>query len=124
MAEKVAIPFWNRLIVERENVTQVGSILLPDTAKKQRYKGIVRFVGHTCKPEVKALVGQEIMFSRFGGDEQALDSKKPNDPDARVFIISDDDILGLITEPGQVEAWRSEIEKTSESNSTFAGGEA
>lgn len=125
MADKVAIPFWNRLIVEREDKSvSKGGIILPDTAKKQRHKGIVRWVGHTCKPEVKALIGKEILFSRFGGDDMALDSDKPHDPDARIFLISDDDIMAIIAEPSEVGTWRSSIAANSESKTTFAGGEA
>jgi chaperonin GroES len=70
-------PLADRLIVEalEEEETTVGGIVLPDTAREKPLRGKILAVGPGSRNDkgdlvpVDVVVGDEIIFSKYGGTE-------------------------------------------------------
>jgi len=70
-------PLGDRLIVEalEEEVTTIGGIVLPDTAREKPQRGKILAVGPGSRNDNGELVpmdvaaGDEIIFSKYGGTE-------------------------------------------------------
>lgn len=82
-------PYGRRLIVRRDVKEKIGSIIVPETAKKTPLIGTVLAVGPEC---VYVEVGEKIIFGRFGFYE-------PPDVDGEFkgcLIINEDDVLASV----------------------------
>lgn len=91
--EKRSIPFkplFARVLLEREEVSEVRGIIIPESARS-RYspaEGVVVSVGEAVSESVRELVGKTVLFARYSGDWIETGGK-------RFFICQDEDILGV-----------------------------
>lgn len=99
MAVKNIKPLGNRVLIKRsEAKVTKGGIILPDTAQEKPRQGEVVAVGpgkideegHKISMHVK--VGDQVLFSSYAGTEV-----KSNDQQEEYLIMSEDDILGILT---------------------------
>ena len=90
-------PLHDRIIVQRleEEEQQVGSIIIPDTAKEKPQqgkvvavgKGKVKDDGDILPMDVKA--GDTILFGKYSGQEIKLEGDE-------YLIMREDDVLGVV----------------------------
>ena len=90
-------PLDDRVVVEplEAEQTTAGGIVLPDSAKEKPQRGKVKAVGpgkllesgERCPVSVK--VGDEVLFSKYGGMEIEVDGKEIN-------ILRESDILAKV----------------------------
>ncbi|KAF3363038.1 10 kDa chaperonin [Chlamydiales bacterium STE3] len=90
-------PLGNRVLVQRSKAqTSKGGILLPDTAQEKPKEGIVIAVGPGKADEegkvqpLSLKEGDRVLFSSYAGTEV-------KEEDAEYLIMSEDDILGVLT---------------------------
>ena len=93
-------PLGSRVVIkalDREEITKSG-IVLPDTAKEKPQEGRVLAVGPGDRhPDtgqripVELKVGDRVLFQKYAGTEFKLD-------DEELLILSEKDVLGLVTE--------------------------
>ena len=90
-------PLGNRVLVQRAKAqTSKGGILLPDTAQEKPKEGIVIAVGPGKADEEGKLQplnlkeGDRVLFSSYAGTEV-------KEEDMEYLIMSEDDILGVLT---------------------------
>ena len=104
-------PLADRLIVEgvaEEEATGSG-ILLPDTAREKPQRGRVVAVGpgardeHGKHIELAVAVGDEVVFSKYGGTEFTLDGDD-------LLILRESDVLATVG--SQKTKSKSELELT------------
>jgi chaperonin GroES len=97
MAIKVR-PLHDRIIVLRldeDDEQQVGSIIIPDTAKEKPQQGKVVAVGTGKVKEDGGLVpmdvkeGDTILFGKYSGQEIKLDGEE-------FLIMREDEVLGVL----------------------------
>ncbi len=96
MAIKVR-PLHDRIIVQRleEDEQQVGSIIIPDTAKEKPQQGTVVAVGKGKVKEDGGIQpmdvqdGDTILFGKYSGQEIKLDGDD-------YLIMREDDVLGVV----------------------------
>lgn len=100
MTSKTKIkPLGNRVLVQRLKAqTSKGGILLPDTAQEKPKEGIVVSTGpgkldDQGKTEpMNVKVGDRVLFSTYSGTEV-----KNLAEDEEFLILSEDDILGIVS---------------------------
>lgn len=92
-------PLGNRVLVERSKRQPTkGGILLPETAQEKPKEGIVREVGpgkydeNGKRDPLNVKVGDCVLFSSYSGTEV-----KNSAGEAEYLILSEDDILGILT---------------------------
>ena len=94
-------PLGDRLIVEvlEEEETTISGIVLPDTAKEKPQRGRVLAVGPGNRSEttgevipMDVAVGDEIIFSKYGGTEVKLGAGVDE-----VLILRQSDVLAKVT---------------------------
>lgn len=92
-------PLGKRILIERAKATTTkGGILLPDTAQEKPKEGKVIAVGPGKHDEngkldpVSLQVGDRVLFTAYAGTEV-----KDLDDQAEYLIVSEDDILGVLT---------------------------
>jgi chaperonin GroES len=93
-------PLGSRVVIkalEREEITKSG-IVLPDTAKEKPQEGRVLAVGPGDRhPDTGQRIpvdlkeGDRVLFQKYAGTEFKLD-------DEELLILSEKDILGLVTD--------------------------
>lgn len=90
-------PLGNRVLIKRSKAQSTkGGILLPDSAQEKPKEGVVEAVGPGKLDENGQLVkmnlkqGDHVLFSNYSGTEL-----KDNE---EYIIISEDDILGVLTQ--------------------------
>ncbi len=97
MAIKVR-PLHDRIIVQRldeEEEQQVGSIIIPDTAKEKPQQGKVVAAGKGKVKEDGGLLpmdvkdGDTILFGKYSGQEIKLDGEE-------YLIMREDEVLGVV----------------------------
>ena len=97
MAIKVR-PLHDRIIVQRledDEEQQVGSIIIPDTAKEKPQQGKVVAAGKGKVKEDGGLLpmdvkdGDTILFGKYSGQEIKLDGEE-------YLIMRDDEVLGVV----------------------------
>ena len=94
-------PLGDRLIVEvlEEEEQTISGIVLPDTAKEKPQRGKVLAVGPGPRDEdgefikMDIEVGDEIIFSKYGGTEIRVDSED-------VLILRESDVLAKVVNTG------------------------
>lgn len=90
-------PLYSKILVKRIDASEKteGGIIIPDTAKEKPQEGIVQAVGKGRMTETGKLVpmevkkGDKVMFSKYGGNEIALE-------DDAFVIIDEMDVLAII----------------------------
>lgn len=97
MATKIQ-PLGQRVLVKRldEEATSAGGIIIPDTAKEKPQEAEIVALGVGHDDEGKEVtfdvkVGDKVLISKYGGTEVKMDGEE-------MLIISQSDILGVITE--------------------------
>src|ERR671934_2574580 len=94
-------PLGDRLIVEtlEEEATTASGIVLPDTAREKPQRGRVLAVGPGERSEhsgelipLDVAVGDEIIFSKYGGTEVKLGAGADE-----VLILRQSDVLAKVT---------------------------
>jgi chaperonin GroES len=92
-------PLGNRVLVKRaEMKLSKGGILLPETAQEKPRQGEIVAIGpgkiddkgNLKKVDVR--VGDQVLFSSYAGTEV-----KTEDDSADFLIMSEDDIIGVLT---------------------------
>ena len=93
-------PLGNRVLIKRSKAqTTKGGILLPDSAQKKPQEGIVVATGlgkidENGKIEkLNVKEGDTILFSSYSGTE----IKDQQGVDEELLILSEDDILGIVS---------------------------
>lgn len=92
-------PLGNRVLIKRSKAqTSKGGILLPDSAQEKPKEGVVVAAGpgkidDQGKHEpMNVKVGDRILFSSYSGTEV-----KTQEGDEEYLILSEDDLLGILT---------------------------
>lgn len=87
-------PIFDRVVIKRvdsalKKKTDKAGLILPDTVKDtyQASQGTLLQCGNTCADEVKALVGKEVLFAGFSGQDMKIDGED-------VLLATDRDIFG------------------------------
>ena len=97
MAIKVR-PLHDRIIVQRledDEEQQVGSIIIPDTAKEKPQQGKVVAAGKGKVKEDGGILpmdvkdGDTILFGKYSGTEVKIDGDE-------LLVLREDDIMGII----------------------------
>lgn len=89
-------PIFDRVVIKRvdsalKKKTDGMGIILPDTIKDtyQASQGTLLKCGDTCADEVKNLIGKEVLFAGFSGQDMKIDGED-------VLLATDKDIFGGI----------------------------
>ncbi len=95
-------PLGNRVLIKRSKAVQTkGGILLPESAKEKPREGSVIAVGPGKRNEngtvetLNVKIGDLVLFSSYAGTE-VKDSSTSEDEE--FLIMSEEDILGILTE--------------------------
>lgn len=86
-------PLFARVLLKRDKVEKIGSIIIPDSAtnKYNPEEGIIVAVGHTVDEILNDMIGKKVMFAKYSGAWLKI-------KDAEYFMCQDEDILGVIYE--------------------------
>lgn len=89
---------FDRVLIERsDSNTQKkmakSGLILPDTVEYKASQGRLIQCGDGCDDAVKALVGKDVLFTKFSGDEVKLNGKE-------FLLATDRDILGGLEDDG------------------------
>lgn len=86
-------PLFARVLLKRDKVEKIGSIILPDSAtnKYNPEEGILISVGHTCEDNIKEMVGNKVMFAKYSGAWIKIQGEE-------YFMCQEEDLLGVIYE--------------------------
>ncbi len=84
-------PLFARVLIKRDGVGKIGSILIPEDAQKRnaQAKGTVVAVGPTCEPEIRELIGRTVVFGKYAGEWI-------KDGDDEVYLVQEEDLLGVV----------------------------
>lgn len=96
-----AIPFTpllDRVLVRRERMKKVGSILVPDDAQRSHShaRGKVLAIGENCCAQIKATVGKEVIFGAHAGAWLDANGVVCGEDGADFFVLSEENIIGVI----------------------------
>lgn len=71
-------PLGERILVERkeEETKTASGLIIPDNAKEKPMQGTVAAVSKAVKKAGEISVGDEVMFSKYGGTEVVIDGKE------------------------------------------------
>lgn len=86
-------PLFARVLLKRDKVEKIGSIILPDTAhnKYNPEEGIVVAIGHTVDEIIADLIGKKVMFAKYSGAWIKIQGDE-------YFMCQDEDLLGVVYE--------------------------
>lgn len=84
-------PLEDRVVIEPKELTEknVGGIIIPDTAKEKPNIGKIIAVGNDEDLQKIVKVGDEVLYSKYGGTEVDVDSHK-------YIILSKSDLLAVL----------------------------
>lgn len=90
-------PLHDRLLIERveEGETQVGGIIIPDTAKEKPQRGKVIAVGNGKllvngqRADIEVKSGDTVLFGKYSGSEVRIDG-------VEYLILREDEILAVL----------------------------
>lgn len=86
-------PLFARVLLKRQKVEKIGSIILPEQAinKYNPEEGIMVATGHTVDDEIKELIGRKVMFAKYSGAWLKI-------LDDEYFMCQEEDLLGVVYE--------------------------
>lgn len=86
-------PLFARVLLKRDKVEKIGSIIIPDSAtnKYNPEEGIIVAIGHTVDEILNDMIGKKVMFAKYSGAWLKI-------KDAEYFMCQDEDILGVVYE--------------------------
>jgi len=86
-------PLFARVLLKRDKVEKIGSIIIPTTSanKYNPEEGILIAVGHTVEDAVKDLLGKKVMFAKYSGAWIKIQ-------DEEYFMCQEEDLLGVVYE--------------------------
>lgn len=86
-------PLFARVLLKRDKVEKIGSIILPDNAsnKYNPEEGILVALGHTADEILNDLIGKKVMFAKYSGAWIKIQG-------IEYFMCQDEDILGVVYE--------------------------
>lgn len=86
-------PLFARVLLKRDKVEKIGSIILPDTAsnKYNPEEGILVAIGHTVDEILNDMIGKKVMFAKYSGAWIKIQGTE-------YFMCQDEDILGVVYE--------------------------
>ena len=86
-------PLFARVLLKRERVKSIGSIILPDQVKGKLdpEEGILIAVGDTCEPNIHEQIGKKFMFAKYAGAWIKIDGEE-------YFMCQEEDLLGVCHE--------------------------
>ena len=86
-------PLFARVLLKREKIEKVGSIILPDSVgdRFSPEKGVVIALGHTCDEALSDMIGKTVMFAKYSGAWIKIHNEE-------YFLCQDEDLLGVIYE--------------------------
>lgn len=86
-------PLFARVLLKRDKINKIGSIIIPDIAanKYNPEEGILIAVGHTADEVLTDLIGKKVMFAKHSGAWIKIQ-------DEEYFMCQDEDLLGVIYE--------------------------
>ncbi len=77
------------LVLPLEKEEQVGSIIIPDTAKEKPVVGEVKAVGTDDELKEMIKVGDKVVYGKYAGEELKVDGEKH-------LLISRSDLLAIV----------------------------
>ncbi len=77
------------LVLPLESEEQVGSIIIPDTAKEKPVVGVVKAVGTDEELKEMIKVGDKVVYGKYAGEELKVDGEKH-------LLISRSDLLAIV----------------------------
>ncbi|MCK4889440.1 MAG: co-chaperone GroES [Candidatus Aminicenantes bacterium] len=77
------------LVLPLEKEEQVGSIIIPDTAKEKPVVGEVKAVGTDEELKEMIKVGDKVVYGKYAGEELKVDGEKH-------LLISRSDLLAIV----------------------------
>lgn len=83
--------YGHRIVVkpgETDALTKSG-IILPESAKEKPQRGTITSVGEVIAQRTSLKVGDEILYSKYGGTELEVDRET-------IIILKDTDVLATI----------------------------
>lgn len=90
-------PIFDRVLIKRDTSalqrkSEKAGIIVPDTVKGkyQASEGVLIKYGSDCHPDVQALCGKPVLFSKFSGDDIVIGGEE-------YVLATDKDIFGGIT---------------------------
>ncbi len=91
-------PLHDRVLIKRieETESQIGSIIIPDTAKEKPQQGEVVGVGNGKlldngeRAPVDVKVGDRILFGKYSGSDIKIEGEE-------YLIVREDEILGILS---------------------------
>lgn len=91
-------PIFDRVVIKRnqsslEKKVSGAGLMLPDDIKDnyQASEGTLVKCGSDCHPDVVALLGKQVLFAKYSGDDLTLNGEKD------YVLATDKDIFGGIT---------------------------
>lgn len=86
-------PLFARVLLKRDKVEKIGSIILPDTAvsKYNPEEGTLVAVGHTVEDIINDYIGKKVMFAKYSGAWLKIAGEE-------YFICQEEDLLGVVHE--------------------------
>ena len=77
------------LVLPLDKEEQVGSIIIPDTAKEKPVVGEVKAVGTDEELKEMIKVGDKVIYGKYAGEELKVDGEKH-------LLISRSDLLAIV----------------------------
>ena len=89
-------PLFARVLLERVRAEQIGSIIIPNSVAERHasLKCRVLACGDTCEPEIKALIGKDVLIGKNAGTWLSAEGNTVLKADEAVyFMVQEQDIL-------------------------------
>jgi len=91
-------PLFARVLLRREKLTKVGSIIIPEKMQKTHActRGVVEAIGDGVDPET-VKVGHTYIFGRYAGAWIGEDMKPSDDESsAAYYVLKDEDLIAEV----------------------------
>jgi len=89
-------------VIPVEEPDMIGSLWIPDQAKRRSDQGIIKYRGDNVK---ELRVGDHVLFSQYTGTRITYQDE------GHLIIMRDSDVLALIGEPGEILFARAQVVK-------------
>lgn len=89
-------PLFTKVLIKREDANLLkkmgdAKLIIPDQVKSayQSAEGVIVRTGDDCADEVKALIGEKVLFAKFGGEDMIIN-------DEQHVLLDQADIFGKV----------------------------